>query len=58
MATADNLFDELLVNAIIEYPVLYEIGKKSNKNKTAKDNAWKVIADELKTTRTYHFKHF
>lgn len=44
-----NRFDELLIENVKNFPVLYETSAPGNKNKKIKDNAWKLIASELKS---------
>lgn len=50
MALSESAFDEQLIECVRLYPVLYMSSSKSNKNKVAKENAWKLIADDLHTT--------
>lgn len=47
MATSDSTFDELLIEEVRKYSVLYKIDKKNSRNKQVKENAWRVIADTL-----------
>lgn len=47
MATSDNTFDELLIEEVRKYEILYESGKGSNKEIGKKENAWRIIAKDL-----------
>jgi len=40
-------FDEKLIDCVRRFPVIYNLSKKSYKDKIAKDNAWKSIATAL-----------
>jgi len=40
-------FDEKLTDCVRSFPVIYDLSKKSYKDKIAKDNAWKSIATAL-----------
>ena len=40
-------FDEKLIDCVRSFPVIYDLRKKSYKDKIAKDNAWKSIATAL-----------
>jgi late competence protein required for DNA uptake (superfamily II DNA/RNA helicase) len=40
-------FDEKLIDCVRSFPVIYDLSKKSYKDKIAKDNAWKNIATAL-----------
>jgi len=40
-------FDEKLIDCLRSFPVIYDLSKKSYKDKIAKDNAWKSIAPAL-----------
>ena len=40
-------FDEKLIDCVRSFPVIYDLSKKSYKDKIAKDNAWKSIATDL-----------
>ena len=43
----DNLQKEIMIQAVRNYPCLYQINKKSNKDLLMKENAWKKIAELL-----------
>ena len=55
MAASELAFDELVIEEVRKYPVLYQTSRKTNVNKTMKDNAWRLIADSLKTNGMYLF---
>ena len=38
---------EKLIDCVRSFPVIYDLSKKSYKDKIAKDNAWKSIATAL-----------
>ena len=40
-------FDEKLIDCVRSFPVIYDLSKKSYKDKISKDNAWKRIATYL-----------
>ena len=40
-------FGEKLINGVRSFPVIYDLSKKSYKDKIAKDNAWRSIAAAL-----------
>jgi hypothetical protein len=40
-------FDEKLIDCVRSFPVIYDLNKKSYKDKVAKDNAWKSVTTAL-----------
>jgi len=40
-------FDEKLIDCVRSFPVIYDLSKKSYRDKVAKDNAWESIATAL-----------
>jgi len=40
-------FDEKLIDSVRSFPVIYDLSKKSYKDKIGKDNAWKTITTAL-----------
>ena len=41
-------FDEKIIVCVRSFPLIYDLSKKSYKDKIAKDNVWKSIATALK----------
>ena len=56
-ATPENLqFDRALIDAVRELPIIWEVCKKTNLNRNAKNNAWRLVSDILKPhSRTYEY---
>lgn len=49
MTTSESLqFDQALIDAVRELPILWEVCKKTNYNRNAKSNAWKMVSEMLK----------
>ena len=40
-------FDEKLINGVRSFPVIYDLSKKSHKDKIAKDDSWRSIVAAL-----------
>jgi len=40
-------FDEKLIDCVPSFPVIYDLSKKSYKDKISKDNAWESIVTDL-----------
>ena len=45
--------DEKLIDCVRSFPVIYDLSKKSYKDKIAKDNAWRSIATALECESKY-----
>lgn len=52
---SQNSFDELLTESVKNFPIIYETSGSGNKNKQFRDNAWKMIADALKSSGKFAF---
>ena len=49
-SASQNNFDELLIECVKCFPILYESSGPHNKNKKMKENAWKLVSDEMKSS--------
>lgn len=45
--------EEMLINLVCKYPVLYDASHAEHRNILAKENVWKDIAQDLKKTSKY-----
>jgi len=47
MATSDVMFDELLIEEVRKYPILYNYQMRNSRDKGKKANVWRDIAHTL-----------